>query len=572
MRKFNVIILAGGEKGPLYEPTGYEIKALIPVHGKPMIDWVVEEFAACDAVESIVVVGDRQLDSCASMVKVKKRIFTGANLFQNLLHAVTYTKTTIYKNASDHNGYLISFCDAVFLTPEIIRDTLDSIAAQDAGVVLHYVEKSSFEKAGLPAKRTYIPIGGKHYTGSTIYYLKKFSLLQNSLPLLLEMRKHRKDPHGLLNALGCEGTSFEEVEKAVGSRLGTAVKILESLHARLGMDVDKPSDLELARTLLESPWKHRYKKAAVIYNPAAGAGRPVPRLLQWFFNVDNRIDHAAMAPEQMKDTVTGALAQCGITASWHKTAGRGDATRLAAACADEGCDLIIAAGGGGTVNEIVNGIAGKEEITLGVIPLGTANLLALSLDIPRSVEGACQHIASGETCVIDAGRAGERYFTLMAGIGFDAFVVKHVDGKHKTLFGTLSYLPAMVRYLFRYTFRPVMVTVDSQRIRRKGFLIVIGNTRYYGGKLELAPQADMTDGYLDVSIFRHRNVFALLRYLYCLWRGKTDSLSSREYFQAQKIIVHRSGGQPVHVDAESCGSTPVTVEVCPALLTVAGRG
>jgi diacylglycerol kinase (ATP) len=572
VKKFNVIILAGGEKGPLFEPTGYEIKALIPVHGKPMIDWVVESFAACEAVNSIVVVGDRQLDACASMVKVKKRIFTGANLFQNLLHAVTYIKTTIYKNAPEHDGYVISFCDAVFLTPWIISDTLASIAAQDASLVLHYVEKASFEKAGLPAKRTYIPIGGKLFTGTTIYYLKKFSLLQNALLILLEMRKHRKDPRGLLNALGCDGTSFAEVETVVGERLGAPVRIIESPHARLGMDVDKKSDLELAISLLFPPWNHSYKKAAVIYNPAAGSGRPLPRFLQWLFGVDNRIDHERLSSDELMSTVLTSFGKMGIDATWYETEKKGDAQILAQKCIEEGCDCIIVAGGDGTINEAVNGGAGRNGSVIGMIPLGTANLFALSMNIPRSIKGACQHIASGKTQAIDCGRAGERYFTLMAGAGFDAFIVRNIGTKKKTMFGTLGYLPAIFQYLLRYTFQPIMVTIDEQRIPRKGYIVIVGNTRYYGGRLELAPEADMTDGYLDVTIFRHRHVFALLKYLFCLWRGKTEDIMSREYFQAKKVQLHARGKVPVHVDAEYIGNVPLAIEVCPAVLTVAGDG
>ena len=250
MSKFNVIILAGGEKGPLYESTGYEQKALIPIHDVPMISRVVEAFSSSELVEHIVVVGSADLDKLDSMNKVRKRIFTGINLLQNILHAITYVKHRLYKSSKQHNGYVISFCDAVFLTPEIIDDTLTQIAESNGDLVLHYVEKQSFIDQQLPAERTYIPIAGKFYTGTTIYYVKRFKDLLAATPKLAKIRKVRKSPEQLLESIGCAGMNLREIQHSLSSQLGINVQILTSHHAKLGMDVDKPSDLELAQKLL----------------------------------------------------------------------------------------------------------------------------------------------------------------------------------------------------------------------------------------------------------------------------------------------------------------------------------
>jgi GTP:adenosylcobinamide-phosphate guanylyltransferase len=250
MKKYHVILLAGGEKGPLFETTGFVEKALIPIHGKPMISRVIEAFRGSKRVDKIVVVGSPNLDTLESMIHVRKRIFTGINVVQNLLHAVTYVKHRLCGGATDHNGYIISFCDAVFLTPEIIDDTLRSIEQLDSDIVLHYVEKATFEKADLPTKRTYIPVAGQHYTGSTIYYVRKFSRVFAAMPKLIELRKLRKDPSALLRFIGCEGAALPEIERALSHELSARVRICVSKHARIGIDVDKPSDLELAKLLL----------------------------------------------------------------------------------------------------------------------------------------------------------------------------------------------------------------------------------------------------------------------------------------------------------------------------------
>ena len=246
MSLYAVIILAGGEKGPLYEATGYLEKALIPIHGVPMVSRVIETFHACERVGDIVVVGSANLDSLDAIHHVRKRIFTGVNVVQNLLQAVAYVKHRLYRGASQHDGYVISFCDAVFLTPAVVDETLAAIEQSGADIVLHYVEQQSFHDAGLRARRTYLPVGGKLYTGTAIYYVRRFSKVLSSLPTLIKLRKHRKHPHQLLAMIGCQEPTLPAIERALSERLDARVRIIVSPHVELGMDVDKPSDLELA--------------------------------------------------------------------------------------------------------------------------------------------------------------------------------------------------------------------------------------------------------------------------------------------------------------------------------------
>jgi len=258
MKKYNTIILAGGEKGPLYDTTGYVEKALIPIRGKAMLTRVVETFHESSHVDKIVVVGSRNLESLPVMKHVAKRVRASHTLLRNILLGIGYVKHRIYHGRRRHDGYLISFCDAVFLTTEAVDETLQAIEDVDADIVLHYVEKSTFQKAGLPAKRTYIPIGDGLYTGSTIYYVRSFHKLFRILPLMGKLRKHRKDPQKMLELIGCEGRSVEEIEQAMSRKLKAKVRILVSARAELGMDVDKPSDLELAQRLLDSEAPHNY--------------------------------------------------------------------------------------------------------------------------------------------------------------------------------------------------------------------------------------------------------------------------------------------------------------------------
>jgi GTP:adenosylcobinamide-phosphate guanylyltransferase len=230
-----------------------EEKATLTIHDQPMLDWVVNAFHGSPEVNHLVVVGSGRLDTLRSMAHVRKRIPQGVNVVQNLLHAVGYIKTRFYRDSSDHQGYVITFCDAVFLTPDIVTDTLRAIREADADIVMHYVERGTFEAAGLPAERTYIPIGNGLYTGTTIYYVKRFTKVLSSLDKLATMRKNRKDPHGILRVIGCEGQNFPDIENALSKHLDAKVRILISPHAEMGMDVDKPSDYALARKRLLQP-------------------------------------------------------------------------------------------------------------------------------------------------------------------------------------------------------------------------------------------------------------------------------------------------------------------------------
>lgn len=559
MGKLTLIILAGGEKGPLYEPTGYEAKALIPIHGKPMIDWVIEAFHDQPHIGTIVVVGPEELERCASIRFVQKRIAPGVNLLQNILAAVHYVKSSVYDYRDEHEGYLFSFCDAAFLTPTIVSHTLNTIVDRQADIHLHYVEKSSFEKEGLPSQRTYIPIEEKEYTGSTLYYIKKFSLVKSMVDIFGKLRKNRKDPHGLLRALDCEGKSLLEIEQTLSARLTADVSISVSPFARLGMDVDKPSDLTLAKELLLPPWPQSDRKAVIIFNPNAGGGLQLSPVFLQMLGIKSRRKMLNENRMELMEAACAYLQELGLYCELAPTKHSGHAAVLAREFAQKGYDTVIAGGGDGTVNEVINGLVGSKS-RLGIIPMGTANILALELNLPYEIEAACQVIATGKSVRIDLGNAGGRYFACMAGVGFDAHVIQKADSKLKKVWGILAYpLTLLWEFLF-YRFRKIKVYIDDQPLPRSGYWVTISNGKYYAGKLPFAPKADMQDGYLDISIFKHRDIFHLFLYMLGIWRNEVDKIMSIEQFQCKQIVI-KKGKNGVHVDAEYLQKTPVTITV-----------
>lgn len=567
MGGYNLIILAGGEKGPLYDTTGFASKALLPIHGKPMLGWVIEAFKDNSDIENIVVVGGEELEQCASLRYVAKRVPAGLNLLQNILAGIHYVKSAIYNYKEKHNGYIISFCDAVFLTPEIVNNTVSNIVAHKADMHLHYVEKSTIEAEGLPAERTYIPICDKKYTGSTIYYIKKFSKLRTMLDLFSTLRKNRKDPLGLLKALRCEGMSLDEIETELSNRLDAQIKISESPYARLGMDVDKPKDLEIAKSLLENPWKCNGRNAVIIYNPNAGAGLQLSPVLLSILGIKSRRDKGKVDTLTLMEKAASILREFGMTVELAPTTHAGHATELAGKYAAQEYDTVIAAGGDGTVNEVINGIAGSK-IKLGIIPMGTANILALELNLPFEIEAACHVIAQGNRKKIDLGIADGRYFSCMAGVGFDAHVIKKADSKLKKVWGILAYpLTTMWEILF-YRFRKIKLYIDDQPLPRSGYWLTVSNGKYYAGKIPMAPQANMSDGYLDVTLFKHRDIFHLILYMLGIWRNEVDKIMSIEQFQCKQVVVKKGGRSGVHVDAEYLQKTPVAIKIEESALEV----
>jgi GTP:adenosylcobinamide-phosphate guanylyltransferase len=253
MKKFNLIVLAGGQQKPLEDVTGIANKAQIPIHGKPMLEWVLDAFESTGRIAETVVAGPRELESLSCMQHVRKRVHGGPTVLASLMNAVGYVKMRLLPSETVHRGYLVSFGDAVFLNKNTIDAVLKNIDETQPGLALHYVEKGTYERAGLPLTRTFIPLGDGLYTGTTIYYVRRFRDLAGIFVQLAKLRKTRKDPDRMLDIIGCKGLSIPEVEAQLSKAADANVRIFVLDLPEAGMDVDKPVDLELARARLSPP-------------------------------------------------------------------------------------------------------------------------------------------------------------------------------------------------------------------------------------------------------------------------------------------------------------------------------
>lgn len=267
--------------------------------------------------------------------------------------------------------------------------------------------------------------------------------------------------------------------------------------------------------------------------------------------------------------LSGLVEERGMVLDVMETRKRMDAKRFAEKAVGK-YSVVIAAGGDGTVNEVVNGLAGSDT-KLGIIPLGTENVLANGLGIPLDSDKAFDVILDGKSRRFDLGKANGRYFILMAGVGLDAKSVKDVGPALKRFLGSGAYHLAGIKNVLTHVPCKLEIWLDEQVLPRKGYFAVIGNSRYYGGGLEITQFAEHDDGYLDVCIFKRTDVFNMLKsFLSAASKGSIpiDELPNIEYFRVKKVRIVSEKPVLAHTDAEVIGTTPLNVGVCPKAISL----
>ena len=243
------------------------------------------------------------------------------------------------------------------------------------------------------------------------------------------------------------------------------------------------------------------------------------------------------------------------------------ATELAAMAGDR---LVIAARGDGTVNEVVNGLS--KGATLGILPLGTANVLARELGLPLKAEDACERILTGTPSRMDIGVATdeegtERRFACMAGIGFDANVIREVTPRFKRYLKSLAFPLVALKVYFRDRRGPTLHIVDGDTTYVTQFAVV-ANGHYYGGEFEMAEDASLGSGKLEVVLIE--KVSLLLRPdILARILAKSPLDRAMKSFPSQMILVESPGTYvPVQLDGEVWGRLPMSFRSEPAALRV----
>lgn len=244
----------------------------------------------------------------------------------------------------------------------------------------------------------------------------------------------------------------------------------------------------------------------------------------------------------------------------------GEARSLAKSAASDGYKRIVAAGGDGTINEVVNGLAGTDA-ALGLLPIGTMNVFAAELGLPANNLRKCWEIIErGEVRRIDLATANDHRFVQLGGVGFDAQVVAATSFDFKKNLGPLSYVISMLQVAAKKSPRLFIEAADG--LAREGSAVLIGNGRYYGGPFAIFKKAKINDGLLDVLIFKSMSHLDLVRYLQAIIFGTHTKLADVEYFQTRKVRIRSEEEVPVEVDGDVVCHAPVTFRVSPGKLKV----
>jgi diacylglycerol kinase (ATP) len=241
------------------------------------------------------------------------------------------------------------------------------------------------------------------------------------------------------------------------------------------------------------------------------------------------------------------------------TSRSGEAETLARHAAAEGFEKIVAAGGDGTVNEVVNGI-GRSNAALGLLPIGTVNVFAMELGLPAHNLQRCWEIIQGDNArLVDLPSANGKYFVQLAGVGLDAQVVKETSLAFKRSFGPLSYLISAAQIAAR---QPPKLFIESENASvDEGSFVLVGNGRLYGGPFPFFKHAIIDDGLFDVVAFKRLGYLEIVKYLQDVVFSSDIRVPEIEYFQTRYLRITSDRDVPVELDGELVGNCPVEFQI-----------
>jgi len=264
------------------------------------------------------------------------------------------------------------------------------------------------------------------------------------------------------------------------------------------------------------------------------------------------------------------LAALSMQCTLKPTYAPGAARALAAEAIGQGFDVIVAAGGDGTLNEVLNGMGdapgGFARARLAVLPLGTINVFAREIGMPVAFSQAWEVIQEANESVIDLpevefaldGQTRRRFFAQMAGAGWDSRAIELVDWEQKKKFGALAYVAAGLKALRG---RLPQIVITDGRETAAGELILIGNGRLYGGNYRLFPLADLRDGALEASVFSKLNWQGILRGGWGLLTDQLYQVGGVRHFKAESLQLYSSSPIPFHVEGENAGHLPASFSI-----------
>jgi YegS/Rv2252/BmrU family lipid kinase len=279
------------------------------------------------------------------------------------------------------------------------------------------------------------------------------------------------------------------------------------------------------------------RRVLIILNPVAGRARSSRRRLEGVITALERRGCAVVLR--------------------HTSPVEGDTERLARE-AEAAFEIIVAAGGDGTLNAVVNGVAALPR-PIALLPLGTANVLAREIGLPRDPERLAELIATGPARPIWPGRVAGRLFLTMASSGFDAETVAAVDPRLKRHLGRLAFAGAIAACLWRY--RACELTVRIDGVDHHAATVIAAKGRFYAGRYVIAPRADLSEPMLEFVLLHRSGRLAMLRYLAALLLGRVGQCKGISVARAREASISAKTAVPVQADGEIVGQLPVLIAI-----------
>jgi diacylglycerol kinase (ATP) len=277
--------------------------------------------------------------------------------------------------------------------------------------------------------------------------------------------------------------------------------------------------------------------------------------------------------------ISRLLNHLGLSFDFEYTEGVGHAIELARLAASDGYRYLVAVGGDGTVNEVANGIlhsTNAATTALGIVSTGTGSDFIRSVGISRDYTAACSTLTSPRRRSIDVGvieyqskgKTLERFFINAAGVGFDAAVVRETERLPKFLGGTIPYVAGMLRTLFSYRNKPMVVRVDDEVESHRALNVAVANGGYMGGGMHIAPQAELGDSLLDVVVIGDMGKLEILKEFPKVYKGTHISLPKVRMKKGTRVTIESSEPVLVYADGELLGECPASFRIVPGALSI----
>src|SRR5579872_6180322 len=269
-------------------------------------------------------------------------------------------------------------------------------------------------------------------------------------------------------------------------------------------------------------------------------------------------------PAQVPSATAGASHRPDTPLEWQiaQTTGPGSATRIAAEAAASGADIVAAAGGDGTLNEVLNGVAGSRS-ALALLPMGTGNDFARTVGLYGRLPLAVQTLFDGDARPIDAGHVAGRWFLNVAGCGFDAAVAERANRGPRWLSGAPAYIAAVIATIARFRPAGLRLTLDGETRELRAMLCSVANARFYGGGMRIAPDARLDDGLFDVCLLAEAGVLEFLTPFPRVFRGTHTAHPKVAMLRARQVGIESDRPLPLLIDGEVIGTTPAEFSLEP---------